>query len=52
MGLSLQQVGADLSAMLGGNYVNRFNIDGRAYKVIAQIARGDRLNSDQLGKFT
>ena len=28
MGLSLQQVGADLASMLGGNFVNRFNIDG------------------------
>ncbi|RYE78451.1 MAG: multidrug efflux protein, partial [Myxococcales bacterium] len=27
MGVSMQQVGADLSAMLGGNFVNRFNID-------------------------
>ena len=28
-----------LSAMLGGNFVNRFNIDGRSYKVIPQIER-------------
>ena len=35
MGLSMQQVGADLATMLGGNFVNRFNIDGRSYKVIA-----------------
>jgi multidrug efflux pump len=48
MGLSLQQVGADLSSMLGGNFVNRFNIDGRAYKVIAQIERQSRLTADQL----
>ncbi|HET6280428.1 MAG TPA: efflux RND transporter permease subunit, partial [Polyangia bacterium] len=26
MGLSMQQVGADLSTMLGGNFVNRFNM--------------------------
>ena len=48
LGLSLQQVGADLSAMLSGNYVNRFNIAGRSYKVIPQIKRVDRLNPDQL----
>ena len=30
MGLTLQQVGTDLSSMVGGNFVNRFNIDGRA----------------------
>jgi len=48
MGLNLQQVGADIGAMLGGNYVNRFNIAGRSYKVIPQIKRVDRLNPYQL----
>ncbi|MGH7281931.1 MAG: efflux RND transporter permease subunit, partial [Polyangiaceae bacterium] len=48
MGLSMQQVGADLSAMMGGNFVNRFDIDGRSYKVIAQIERSARLTPDQL----
>jgi multidrug efflux pump len=48
MGLTMQSVGADLSAMLGGNFVNRFNIDGRSYKVIPQIERADRLAPDQL----
>jgi multidrug efflux pump len=48
MGLDLADVGNDLSAMLGGNYVNRFNIDGRSYKVIPQIKRVDRLNPEQL----
>jgi multidrug efflux pump len=48
MGLNLRQVGADLSAMLGGNFINRFTIDGRSYKVIAQIQRADRLTPDQL----
>ena len=48
MGLDMQQVGADLSASIGGNYVNRFNMDGRSYKVIPQIKRVDRLNPEQL----
>jgi multidrug efflux pump len=48
MGLSLQQVGADLSSMLSGNFVNRFNLDGRSYKVIPQIERAGRLTADQL----
>jgi len=48
MGLSLEQVGADLGAMVGGNFVNRFDIAGRSYKVIPQIARTDRLNPEQL----
>jgi len=48
LGLDLQQVGADLASALGGNYVNRFNIDGRSYKVIPQLRRAERLNPEQL----
>jgi len=48
MGLSMQQVGADLSSMLGGNFINRFSIDGRSYKVIAQVERSARLTASQL----
>ncbi|HWE30634.1 MAG TPA: efflux RND transporter permease subunit [Polyangia bacterium] len=48
MGLTMQSVGADLAAMLGGNFVNRFSIDGRSYKVIAQIERAGRLTPEQL----
>ncbi|HKW13455.1 MAG TPA: efflux RND transporter permease subunit [Candidatus Krumholzibacteria bacterium] len=47
-GVSLSQAGADLSTMLSGNYVNRFSIQGRSYKVIPQIKRSDRLTADQL----
>lgn len=50
LGLDVQQVGRDLSAAVGGNYVNRFSIDGRSYKVIPQINRGARLNPDQLSR--
>jgi multidrug efflux pump len=48
MGLSMQQVGADLASMLGGNFVNRFELDGRSYKVIPQIERSNRLTPAQL----
>ncbi|MES9834680.1 MAG: efflux RND transporter permease subunit [Candidatus Thiodiazotropha sp. DIVDIV] len=48
LGLDLNQVGQDMAAALGGNYVNRFNIAGRSYKVIPQIERSQRLNPDQL----
>ncbi len=48
LGLNLTQIGADIGADLGGNYVNRFNIEGRSYKVIPQIKRVERLNPDQL----
>jgi multidrug efflux pump len=48
LGLDLQQVGADLASMVGGDFVNRFSIAGRSYKVIPQIKRMDRLNPHQL----
>ncbi|HEY3488135.1 MAG TPA: efflux RND transporter permease subunit, partial [Gammaproteobacteria bacterium] len=48
LGLNNAQIGIDLGAALGGNYVNRFNIEGRAYKVIPQVARAERLNPEQL----
>jgi multidrug efflux pump len=48
LGLDMQQVGADMSASIGGNFVNRFNISGLSYKVIPQIKRVDRLNPQQL----
>ncbi len=51
LGLNLQQVGLDLGTMLGGDYVNRFSIEGRSYKVIPQVTRVQRLNADQLKDF-
>jgi multidrug efflux pump len=47
-GVDLSQAGRDLSALLGGNYVNRFSIQGRSYKVIPQVKRVNRLTPDQL----
>ncbi|PTX96446.1 efflux RND transporter permease subunit [Opitutus sp. ER46] len=51
LGLSMQQLGADIGTMLGGGYVNRFSIQGRAYKVIPQVERSFRLTPDQLGDY-
>jgi len=48
LGLNLQQIGQDVATGVGGNYVNRFNVEGRSYKVIPQIKRVDRLNASQL----
>ena len=48
LGLNLSQISSDLGAMVGGDYVNRFDIAGRSYKVIPQIQRVDRLNPGQL----
>jgi multidrug efflux pump len=48
LGLDLQTVGQDLSAAVGGNFVNRFSVAGRSYKVIPQLVRTERLNPEQL----
>ena len=48
MGLNLSDVARDLGSMLGGGYVNRFVNEGRSYRVIPQVERGERLNADQL----
>jgi multidrug efflux pump len=47
-GVDLSQASRDLSTLLGANYVNRFSIQGRSYKVIPQVARAERLTPDQL----
>ncbi len=47
-GVDLNQAGRDLSSLLGANYVNRFSIQGRSYKVIPQVVRAERLTPQQL----
>ena len=51
LGITMQQIGADLGSMLGGGYVSRFAIEGRAYKIIPQVTRTARLNPDQLSDY-
>lgn len=51
LGINMQALGADLGSMLGGGYVNRFAIDGRAYKVVPQVTRSSRLNPDQISDY-
>jgi multidrug efflux pump len=51
LGIDMKQVGANLSAMLGGGYVNRFNLGGRSYEVIPQVARGFRANHELLDAY-
>jgi multidrug efflux pump len=49
-GIDLSQAGLDLSTLMGGDYVNRFSIQGRSYKVIPQVKRTERLTPDQLSQ--
>jgi multidrug efflux pump len=48
LGMSMQGVGQDLGSAMGGNYVNRFSVAGRSYKVIPQVVRSERLTPEQL----
>ncbi len=51
LGIDMREIGGELGAMLGGNYVNRFSIQGRSYKVIPQVQRRYRQNVQQIGGF-
>lgn len=48
LGLNMATVGADLATLVGGNFVNRFSLAGRSYKVTPQLKRVERLNPEQL----
>ncbi len=48
LGIKMEDVGRELATMLGGNYVNWFNLEGRSYKVIPQVPDAVRANEDML----
>jgi multidrug efflux pump len=48
MGLDLASVGRDLAVLLSGGYSNRFNHDGRSYKVIPQVEDSARSTPDAI----
>ena len=41
-------IGATLATLLGGNYVNRFDLEGRSYQVIPQVPRDRARDVDQI----
>lgn len=51
LGLTMTDIGAALSSMLGGGYVNYFTLSGRAYRVIPQVQQANRLNTAQLDNY-
>src|SRR4029077_8787020 len=51
LGINMAQVGVALQTLLGGNYVNRFNLEGRSYQVIPQVPRDMRLSPESLGGY-
>ena len=48
LGISMQDIGRNLATLLGGNYVNRFSLEGRSYKVVPQVEQRFRLEPEQL----
>lgn len=52
MGISMQTIGASLANLLGGNYANRFSLEGHSYEVIPQASRENRFNPDRLSDYT
>jgi len=48
IGMTQQDVANELSAAMGGGYVNYFSVAGRSYRVIPQVLQVNRLNSDQI----
>ncbi|HSN52760.1 MAG TPA: efflux RND transporter permease subunit [Woeseiaceae bacterium] len=51
LGISMADIGRTLSVMLGEGYVNRFNLEGRSYKVIPQLERDFRLTTSMLDDY-
>ncbi|MGJ5215418.1 MexW/MexI family multidrug efflux RND transporter permease subunit [Bradyrhizobium oligotrophicum] len=51
LGITMQAVGNTLAVLLGGNYINRFNLEGRSYQVIPQVPRDKRLSPEALSGY-
>ena len=51
LGITMAEIGNSLATLLGGNYVNLFDLYGRSYQVIPQVPREFRLNDDWLTRY-
>ncbi|WP_118789901.1 efflux RND transporter permease subunit [Haemophilus haemolyticus] len=45
-GITMQQISSTLGSFLSGATITRVDVDGRAYKVISQVKRDDRLSPE------
>ena len=50
-GISMQQISNTLGSFLSGATITRVDIDGRAYKVISQVKRDDRLSPESFNNY-
>ena len=48
LGISMADIANNLEPLLGGNYINRFDISGRSYKVIPQVSGRFRAHPSML----
>lgn len=51
LGINMEDAANTLSTMLGGGYLNFFNLQGRSYKVIPQVADQFRESGNQLEQY-
>ena len=51
LGITMQSIGDTLALLVGENYVNRFNLQGRSYEVIPQVPRVERLTPQTLTQY-
>lgn len=51
MGVSMEDLGVTLATLLGESEINRFTIEGRSYKVIAQVEQAYRDNPGWLSNY-
>ena len=51
MGVSMQEVGQTLGAILAEGYISRFNLAGRSYKVIPQARNDGRENAEIISQY-
>ncbi|MCP5091036.1 MAG: MMPL family transporter [Gammaproteobacteria bacterium] len=51
LGITMADIAGTLSTLLGEGYVNRFNLEGRSYKVIPQLERDFRLTTGMLKSY-
>ena len=48
LGIQMEDIGRELATLLGGNYINWFNLEGRSYKVIPQVPDNLRATNTML----
>lgn len=51
LGVTMQAIADTLSVLVGGHFVNRFDLEGRSYYVVPQVPRSERLTGESLSRY-